>query len=107
MLLQKWYSSAIYCLNSADFMRRHDIRTVQAIAILAICFNNFGDSGLFMTMWPCAIRIAQKLEIDKNTKPIIGGLKQSCYSRLWWTLVICEWYESIPFVFKYIHLLVI
>ena len=90
MLTRTWYSSALYCLEAADFMRREDIRTVQTVAILGICFNNFGDFNLNSMMLCCAIRIGQKLGMHRDN-PAVPGLKQECCRRLWWTLMICEW----------------
>ncbi|GJC80376.1 hypothetical protein ColLi_03214 [Colletotrichum liriopes] len=63
-LLRDWYEAAVFCLEQADFMRRNDVRCVQAIAILGMCFYNFGDSGLARHLWGCAIRIAQDLGLD-------------------------------------------
>lgn len=90
-LLRSWYNAALYFLDRADYMRYPDIRSVQAIAILGMCFANFGDTNRYMLMWSCAIRIAQKLGLHEQ-----GTLNRTCLgrahsSRLWWTLIICEW----------------
>jgi hypothetical protein len=86
-----WYDAAIFCLHRADFMRVPDIRSIQAIAVLGMCFNNWGDSELGHHMWGCASRIAQKTGL--NT--VQSDCAEDCLSeegqhRLWWTLVICE-----------------
>jgi hypothetical protein len=87
-----WYNAAIFCLYRADFMRISSIRSVQAIAVLGICFNNFGDSDLGQHMWSCAIRIAQKIGLDTPYSELAGQyLGGEAQHRLWWTLVICEW----------------
>ncbi|KAF3800101.1 hypothetical protein GCG54_00015480 [Colletotrichum gloeosporioides] len=68
------------------------IRIVQAVAVLGMCFYNFGDSELSRHLWSCAIRTAQTLGLDGSR----GGdvpteMSQEAQHRLWWTLVICEW----------------
>ncbi|KAH6889333.1 hypothetical protein B0T10DRAFT_487782 [Thelonectria olida] len=91
-LLHNWYEAALLCLNHSDFMRQRNVRTVQAIAILGMCFYNFGDSELNAHLWSCAIRIAQSLGLDgsRSDQPSIPLTKEA-QRRLWWTLVICEW----------------
>jgi hypothetical protein len=91
-LLLNWYDSALYFLHKGDFLRNADIRTVQAIAILGIVFNNVGDSKLHNTLWACAIRIAQSLKMDDDRAHQDEPLhltQMRC--RLWWTLILCEW----------------
>ncbi|KAL3294217.1 C6 zinc finger domain containing protein [Colletotrichum asianum] len=39
-LLRNWYDSALLFLDRADYTKRQDVRTPQAIAILHIVFNN-------------------------------------------------------------------
>ncbi len=90
-LLRNWYDTTLSCLNMADYMRRYDVRAVQAIAVLGICFNNFGDCNLCETMWTTAIRIAQKLGMHQAENKICPDLNQEWCRRLWWTLIICEW----------------
>ncbi|KZL75557.1 C6 zinc finger domain-containing protein (nucleus protein) [Colletotrichum tofieldiae] len=91
-LLRDWYEAAVFCLEQADFMRRNDVRCVQAIAILGMCFYNFGDSGLARHLWSCAIRIAQDLGLDgSGATRAAAELGREAQCRLWWTLVICEW----------------
>ncbi|KAF2832853.1 hypothetical protein CC86DRAFT_277466 [Ophiobolus disseminans] len=92
VLSQIWYNTAIFCLHRTDFMRVPNIRCVQAIAILGICFNNFGDSDLGQHMWSCALRIAQRIGLDTPYSELAGKhLGEESQHRLWWTLVICEW----------------
>jgi len=90
-LLNTWYDTALFYLNQADYMRRYDVRSVQAIAVLGMCFNNFGDCNLYEILWTCAIRIAQKLGMHKAHNDIRPELNQEWCRRLWWTLVICDW----------------
>jgi hypothetical protein len=87
-----WYNAALFCLHCADFMRIPSVRSLQATAVLGICFNNFGDSDLGQHMWSCAIRIAKKIGLDTPYSELAGQyLGQEAQHRLWWTLVICEW----------------
>ncbi|KAH7392002.1 hypothetical protein DE146DRAFT_127980 [Phaeosphaeria sp. MPI-PUGE-AT-0046c] len=96
-LSRMWYEAAIFCLNRSDFMRYPNIHSVQAIAVLGICFNNFGDSDLSCHMWSCALRIAQRLGLNTPYSQEAGHyLSKESQHRLWWTLVICEWL-SIPY----------
>ncbi|RDW58397.1 hypothetical protein BP5796_12327 [Coleophoma crateriformis] len=60
-VLRSWYGAALHYLNKSEYMRHYDIRTVQAIAILNISFNNFGDDNLYHIMWASGIRIAQNI----------------------------------------------
>ncbi|KXH27580.1 hypothetical protein CSAL01_00747 [Colletotrichum salicis] len=91
-ILQQWYKTALFCLEETDYMRTSTIRPVQAIAVLGMCFDNFGDSGLYRHLWSCAIRIARKLGLDgSHTTHPTSKLGLEAQRRLWWTLIICEW----------------
>lgn len=72
-------------------MRRYDVRSVQAIAILGLCFNIFGDYNLYQTMWACAVQIARHLGMDTEGSNRDPAFDQERSRRLWWTLVICDW----------------
>lgn len=63
-VIQHWYESALFCMYRADFMRTPQTRIVQAVAVLGMCFYNFGDSELSGHLWSCAIRNAQTLGLD-------------------------------------------
>ncbi|TEA21744.1 putative transcription factor lepB [Colletotrichum sidae] len=92
ILLHNWYHAVLFCLDQADFMRKSNIHVVQAIAILGMCFFNFGDAELSRHLWSCAIRIAQQLGLDGSRKDDIPKeMGVEAQRRLWWTLVICEW----------------
>ncbi|TVY29269.1 putative transcription factor lepB [Lachnellula hyalina] len=91
-LLLNWYDSALYFLQRADFLRRWDVRTVQATAILGIVSINVGDSKMQSVLWACAIRIAQFLNMGNDSAHQNESLLLTeTRRRLWWTLVICEW----------------
>jgi hypothetical protein len=91
VLQRNWYDASLLFLYKADFLRRTKIQTVQAIAILGMSYINFGDFELYKTMWACAVRISQMLGLNKAQSPITE-LSQEAQHRLWWTLVICDWY---------------
>jgi hypothetical protein len=83
-LSQNWYHAAVFCLNSADFMRIPSVRSVQAIAVLGIVFNLFGDTELGKHMWSCAMRIAQKIGLDTRCSAIAREhLTEEAQHRLW------------------------
>ncbi|KAH7069735.1 hypothetical protein BKA63DRAFT_421097 [Paraphoma chrysanthemicola] len=87
-----WYDAAVFCLHEAEFIRVPNVRSVQAIAILGICFNNFGDSELGNNMWTSALQIAKRIGLDTPVSEAAGKcLSKEAQHRLWWTLVICEW----------------
>ncbi|PVI00134.1 hypothetical protein DM02DRAFT_593251 [Periconia macrospinosa] len=91
-LSRNWYDAAIFCLHRADFMRVASIRSVQAIAILGMSFNNWGDLNLGQHMWGCALRIAQQLGLNTMySEQAEKCLSEEGQHRLWWTLVICDW----------------
>lgn len=91
-ILENWYEAALFCLGQSELMRTNNIRVVQAVAVLGICFYNFGDAELSQHLWNCAIRIAQNLGLD-GSRPgrIPKEIGQEAQCRLWWTLMICEW----------------
>lgn len=91
-LLHNWYDSALYFLNQGEYLRHHDMRTVQAVGILGIIFTNMGDSKLQSVIWSSTIRIAQALRMDDDRANINeSAIMTQVRRRLWWTLVICEW----------------
>lgn len=91
-LFRNWYDAALFCMDEADFMRRPDVRTVQAIAILGMCFHNLGDHDFRQMMWACAIRISLKTNLNRPEKMAAPlPLPMEHCIRLWWTIVICDW----------------
>lgn len=94
--LQNWFDTSIFCLQQAEFMRRWDIKSVQAIAVLGVLFVTLGEYHLYLTMWTCALRIAQKLGLDRPQEGSqVSNMSKEGQLRLWWTLIICEWYNII------------
>jgi len=90
--LLHWYDASLFYLYEADFLRNHNLRSVQTIAILGIVFNNVGDSDLHYSLWGAAIRIAQALKMGFDREnPDEDAVQQQVRRRLWWTMVLCEW----------------
>jgi hypothetical protein len=89
-----WYDASIFCLHRSDFMRTRSIRSVQAVAILGMCFNNWGDSDLDLHLWSCALRIAQSISLHNPPSSATDILSAEGQRRLWWTLMIVEWHGS-------------
>ena len=93
-LSRSWYNAALFCLRQAEFMQTPSVRSVQAIAVLGICCNNFGESESGSYLWSCAILIAKTIGLDSPvSKVAIEQLSEEAQHRLWWTLVICDWYD--------------
>ncbi|KAH6632909.1 hypothetical protein C7974DRAFT_162124 [Boeremia exigua] len=91
-LSRNWYNAAVFCLRQAEFMQTPGIRSVQAIAVLGICCNNFGESDFGGHLWSCAILNAKTIGLDAPvSKVATEQLSEEAQHRLWWTLVICEW----------------
>ncbi|VUC24288.1 unnamed protein product [Clonostachys rosea] len=86
-----WYDASVFCLHRSDFMRTRSIRSVQTVAILGMCFNNWGDSDLDIHMWSCALRIAQSISLHNPPPGATDILSAESQRRLWWTLMIVEW----------------
>ncbi|GAM37157.1 hypothetical protein TCE0_022f06834 [Talaromyces pinophilus] len=92
IMSRMWYDAAIFSLYQADFMRVPHIHTVQAIAILGMCFNNWGDVEVGQHLWSSALRIARRIGLHTHYSDAAAScLSAEGQHRLWWTLVICEW----------------
>ncbi|KAF8864876.1 hypothetical protein BDZ45DRAFT_684851 [Acephala macrosclerotiorum] len=91
-LLLNWYDASLFHLYRADFLRNLNFKSVQAIAILGIVFNNVGDSTLHTSLWACGIRIARSLSLDFDHRhPEESLVQREVRRRLWWTFALCEW----------------
>jgi hypothetical protein len=82
-------------LHRADFMSHFRLETVQTIAILGMSFFNFGNHNLNTTMWACAVSIATSIGLNRDEAEdgtLLRGLSKEGRCRLWWTIVICQWF---------------
>ncbi|KAL3457454.1 hypothetical protein BJX64DRAFT_293133 [Aspergillus heterothallicus] len=85
-----WYDTAIFALARANFMRVPSIHTVQAVAILGMCFNTWGDIDLGQHMWRSALLVAQRIGLNTPYSRVAGScLSEESQHRLWWTLESC------------------
>lgn len=96
-LIHNWYDASIFFLHEADFLRIHDIRSVQAIAILLGLAKNVGDFNLQPVLQATGLRIGHCLGIDRvaptSSAVAADPILQEVSHRMWWTLVICEWLQ--------------
>ncbi|KAK6384753.1 hypothetical protein LTS17_002316 [Exophiala oligosperma] len=90
--MRKWYDTAVFFLEKADYLRVPTLMTVQTIAILGIVFNNVGDFHFHHNLWGVAVRTAQTIKI--NNEQYLASrhpIEREVCRRVWWTLTICDW----------------
>ncbi|CAD0113757.1 unnamed protein product, partial [Aureobasidium uvarum] len=93
-LVRNWYDASIFFLYKADFIRRHDMRSLQAIAILLALVKQMRDFDLETSFLAIGLRTAQRLGMDKEPPAVSEDpVQQELSRRVWWTLVICEWLQ--------------
>ncbi|KAK6373310.1 uncharacterized protein PV06_05296 [Exophiala oligosperma] len=112
-LTRQWYKATVTCLNLADYMWRHHIYSVQAIAILTMSAHVLGFSNTQSTLLGVALKIAQGLglqrlgpEEESNNPTGISivsasaqrekAIKRETGRRVWSQLCMQDWF-SIPF----------
>ncbi|KAH0383403.1 hypothetical protein KCU92_g5365, partial [Aureobasidium melanogenum] len=92
--LRNWYDASVFFLDRAEFVRRHDMRSLQAIAILLALVKQMGDFDLEISFLSVGIRIAQSLGMNKEPPAVSENpIQQELSRRVWWTLIICEWLQ--------------
>ena len=99
-----WYDAAFRELNHAGFFSKPQLSTVQTLAILMILHRNFGESHREFFLLGLTVNVARTLGLDHlgqeggNSQGFIDRPEWNDRSdrelgrRLWWTLVICDWY---------------
>lgn len=111
-LTRQWYKASVTCLNLAEFMSRHHIYSVEAIATLTMSAHILGFSNDQAVLLGSALKIAQSLGLQRlgpelddtasiNGEPPVGYVRDKIISRevgrrLWSQLSIQDWF-SIPF----------
>jgi hypothetical protein len=110
-LTRQWYKATVTCLNLADYMWRHHIYSVQAIAVLTMSAHVLGFSNTQSTLLGASVKIAQglglqrlSLEDETNSGALTPSavaqrekiIKRETGRRLWQQLCIQDWF-SIPF----------
>lgn len=101
-----WYGAVFKELNYADFLSKPNLATVQTLAILSLVHRNFGEAQQEYTLLGVAINTARMLGLDRlgyegqpgrqlSNAPHWAERKHRVLGRrLWWTLVICDWYNT-------------
>lgn len=89
--MHNWYSTALYCLEMANYMRNSDLMHVQAIGILQMCSNAVGDIVFRNRMMAIGIQISNDLGLPFRADAKHSLVKSELSRRLWWVFVICEW----------------
>ena len=111
-LTRQWYKAAVTCLHLADFMSRHHIYSVEAIATLTMSAHILGFSNDQAVLLGSALKIAQSLGLQRlgpeldDTASLNGEppgekayekiVSREIGRRLWSQLCIQDWF-SIPF----------
>lgn len=100
-----WYEAVFKELNYSDFLGKPNLATVQTLAILSLVHRNFGEAQREYTLLGVAINTARMLGLDRlghegqpgrrlSNAPHWAERKHRVLGRrLWWTLVICDWYS--------------
>ena len=113
-LTRHWYKASITCLNIADYMWRHHLHSVQAMAVLTLSAHVLGFGNTQSTLLGTALKIAQglglqRLPIDEDERNITSGqgvvlmpgqyqkiAQREAGRRIWAQLCIQDWF-SVPF----------
>lgn len=99
-LARTWYEAAMRELDLADYTRNPALSTVQTIAILNLVHKNMGESTREYILHGLAVNVARLIGMDhagdtsNKERGGINRVQQTVHQRLWWTLVICDWYVS-------------
>jgi hypothetical protein len=98
-----WYHATLKQLELADLLGTIDVKNVQTIAILTLCFGNFGETEREYMLIGAAINSAKFLGMHRlGTEATFAqsSRKREYWSkradrelgrRLWWALVIYDW----------------
>lgn len=104
-LASQWYEATIKCLNIGQFIERHTISSVEAIATLTIAAHTLGKSSSQSVLLASAGRIAQSLGLHRlgtESEPVsIDQLRQrEAGRRVFNQLCTQDWFQ-IPFSESY------
>ena len=98
-----FYEAALKELEYANFTRNPSLLSVQTLAILTLIHRNLGEANREYLLHGLAVNAARAIGMDRlghESTP----LKRPCKTewldqtgrelgrRLWWTIVICDWY---------------
>ena len=99
-----WYDAAMRELHLANFLSKPSLATVQTLAILALLHKNLGELDREYFLLGLSINIARTLGMDRlgREDSFSAGLSshvdwsdrqnRELGRRLWWTLLISDWY---------------
>lgn len=113
-LSRYWYWVALRDLEMHDFLGKPRLSTIQVVAILTLVNSSFGQNSRESILMGVAVKMARMLQMHRLSNE--DGLpspisklpewstreKRDLGRRLWWTLVICDWYGLYffpPFLF--------
>jgi hypothetical protein len=92
LLIENWFSAALFYLDVGDFIQKSDVQIVHAIVVLGNVASTIGETHRHANLWAVAIRIAQQLNLGSDDMNVSETMvERQARRRLWWTLVICEW----------------
>jgi hypothetical protein len=107
-LTSHWFKAAVSCLGLADYLCRHHIYSIEAIAVLTMSAHSLGFSSTQRTLLGGALKIAQALGLqrlgpERNSSVMPSSTSQreatrqiELGRRLWGQLCIQDW-ASISF----------
>lgn len=99
-----WYEAAFTELGHSGYFSKPQLSTVQSLAILMILHRNFGESHREYFLLGLAVNVARTLGLDHlghegpdfqvsgNRRNWKDRRDRELGRRLWWTLVICDWW---------------
>jgi hypothetical protein len=99
-----WYNAVFQELDLANYLSKPKLGTVQTLAICTTLHRNFGQPDREYVLLGVAINVARTLGMDRLgseatcPKHLKTRVEWATWSRrelgrrLWWTLVICDWY---------------
>jgi hypothetical protein len=98
-LCRTWYDAALKELYFSEYTRKPALSTVQAVAILNVVHKNLGEPSREYILHGMAVNIARLIGIDHlgQDNPTMSNsnrAQRTIQRRLWWTLVICDWWVS-------------
>ncbi|KAH6638453.1 hypothetical protein C7974DRAFT_356858 [Boeremia exigua] len=104
VLARHWYEASILCLNAGNYLERHSINAVEAIATLTIAAHILGRSNSQSILLSSAGRIAQSLGLhrlnadERSSKEQLR--KKEAGRRVFNQLCTQDWFQ-IPFSESY------
>lgn len=101
---RSWYEAAFRGIENAISRGVASLPLIQSLVVLTLCNSNFGEQQREWLLSGVAINMARCLKMDKlgdEDEWVPKSHRTPCWStaanremgrRLWWTLVVCDWY---------------